>query len=261
MSKTHYIENEAGEKICVECFEPKIELESPNMASIVFCHGITGCRKGRTTNDHYLQDLAKDLADDGFKVILFDFSGHGDSEGASRDVCVSKSTGELNRVIEAEAPDKHRINFLAFSYGATVLDEYLAQNKNIQPNKIVLFSPCLFPLESCFLNRDSIFGKDILEAYTNGALQKDGFTVVGAKNFEFGHHMIEECQQRSPKMLQRFAKQILLITGDQDVILDTSYNHAFCLKYNINELRYPASHSLFESIDIVKSESCKFFKS
>lgn len=55
-------------------------------STIIFCHGITGCRKGRTKDDNYFQIVAKELMELSYKVVLFDFSGHGDSEGNDYDV-------------------------------------------------------------------------------------------------------------------------------------------------------------------------------
>ena len=78
--------NDDNEKIFVEVYEPE------NVKStIVFCHGITGCRKGRTIEDDYFQKFAAHLSEKDYKVILFDYSGHGDSEGKSEDVCLTKS--------------------------------------------------------------------------------------------------------------------------------------------------------------------------
>ena len=90
----------------------------------------------------------------GFKVVLFDFSGHGESEGNDYDVTLSKSTSELSRVFYQEVLDSKNVSFLAFSYGAAVLCKFLEQNEDVVPQRIVLYSPCLYPLDSCFLNKD-----------------------------------------------------------------------------------------------------------
>ena len=75
--------NSVNERLFVETYIPdKIK------STIVFCHGITGCRKGRTQGDSYFQVLAEELMNLNYKVVLFDFSGHGDSEGRDYDVCL-----------------------------------------------------------------------------------------------------------------------------------------------------------------------------
>ena len=253
MIKESTILNEKNERLFVETYTPD------NIKStIVFCHGITGCRKGRTPDDDYFQKLAIKLMKENYKVILFDFSGHGSSEGKDYDVTLSKSTMELTKVIEQENVNTDNINFLAFSYGAAVLSNYLSKS-NIIPRKIVFYSPCLYPLETCFLNDNSIFGKDIVRAYQDGSLKENKFAVVGAKNFRFSAKMIEECQGFIPDYLEKFSDRILCISGTQDVILDTSYNDKFCKKNNITNIYLNASHSLFEEITKAFDYTIDFF--
>ena len=138
---------------------------------------------------------------------------------------------------------------MTFSYGAAVLANYLEKNQAINIGKIIMYSPCLFPLESCFLNKDSLFGKDIVKAYENGTLIKDGFALVGAKNFKFSSKMINECKQLNLSYFEKNNEKILCLSGENDVILNTKYNDEFCNKNNIRNIYLPASHSLFEDID------------
>lgn len=244
MHQCKTISNNDNEKLFVEIYSPEIIKKT-----IVFCHGITGCRKGRTPNDSYFQELASTLMSVGYKVILFDYSGHGDSEGNDFDVCLSKSISELETVLKEELPsDKKDIDFLVFSYGAAVLSGFLSNNPTFEPQHIIMFSPCLFPLESCFLNSSSIFGKDIVKAKEDGSLDETGFAVVGAKGFKFGKKMIDDCKDFSPINFARYADKILVLSGKGDVILDTSYNDAFCNEHQIKNIYLEGSHSLFESI-------------
>ena len=255
MKENKYLFNSDNEKIYVETYTPDNVVQT-----IIFCHGITGCRKGRTMDDSYFQTLAQRLMQNNFKVVLFDFSGHGESEGNDYDVTLSKSVSELKLVCASEVLDKNHVNFLAFSYGAAVLCKFLSENKDINPNKIVMYSPCLYPLDSCFLNRDSIFGKDIVAAYNSGLLEKNGFTIVGAKNFRFGMKMINECRDFSPDYLERFSDNILVLSGNNDLILNTKYTDEFCVKNNIKEIYFEASHSLYEKIEDVFKNTINFFK-
>lgn len=255
MKENKYLFNSDNEKIYVETYIPDNVVQT-----IIFCHGITGCRKGRTMDDSYFQTLAQRLMQNNFKVVLFDFSGHGESEGNDYDVTLSKSVSELKLVFASEVLDKTHVSFLAFSYGAAVLCKFLSENKDINPNKIVMYSPCLYPLDSCFLNKDSIFGKDIVAAYNSGLLEKNGFTIVGAKNFRFGMKMINECRDFSPDYLERFSDSILVLSGNNDLILNTKYTDEFCVKNNIKEIYFEASHSLYEKIEDVFKNTINFFK-
>lgn len=255
MVKSMYIQNENNENIFVEVYKPISVKET-----IVFCHGITGCRKGRTMNDNYFQILANKLMEKSYKVVLFDFTGHGESEGNDYDVILSKSTKDLKNVLENTIEKDEKVNFLVFSYGAAVLANYLESENYVKANKIVMYSPCLFPLESCFLNKDSLFGKDIVKAYENGSLVKDGFTVVGAKNFKFSSKMIEECKNLNLKEYEKNSRNILCLSGKNDVILNTKFNDEFCEKNNITNIYLNASHALFEEIDKAFVYTIKHFE-
>lgn len=255
MEERKVMVNEANEKLCVEVFAPECV-----KATIVFCHGITGCRKGRTMADDYLQVLARKLMGHNYKVVLFDFSGHGESEGNDYDVCLSKSTDELSRVFFQEVEDTSKVSFLAFSYGAAVLGNFLKQNPEINPARIVMYSPCFYPLESCFLNADSIFGKDIVKGVNSGEMAAQGYAVVGAKGFRFGTRMLEDCKDYSPDVFKPLHDRILVLAGTQDVILNTKLNEQFCTENNIELHNYVASHSLFEDIENVMDATINYFE-
>jgi len=253
MTENKHLLNKNNEKIYVETYTPDNAIQT-----IFFCHGITGCRKGRTMDDSYFQDLAERLMKNNFKVVLFDFSGHGESEGNDYDVTLSKSVSELKLVFDNEVLDKNNVSFLA-SYGAAVLCKFLSENKDINPNKIVMYSPCLYPLDSCFLNKDSIFGKDIVDAYNSRLLEKNGFVVVGAKNFKFVVEMINECKSFSPDYLKIFSNNMLVLSGQNDVILNSKYNDDFCKRNAIKEIYFEASHSLYEKIEDVFKCTIDYF--
>lgn len=244
MISNTFIKNNNNENIFVEIYEPKQAKET-----IVFCHGITGCRKGRTKDDNYFQELANKLLQIDYRVILFDFSGHGDSEGNDYDVTLSKSASELKSILQKFIKKDEIVNFLVFSYGAAVLANYLTNNKDFNINKIVMYSPCLFPLDGCFLNNDSIFGKDIVKAYEDGSLLEQGYAMVGAKNFKFSNKMIDDCKNLNLIFYEQNSEKILCLSGENDIILNTKLNEEFCNKNNIKNIYLSASHSLFEDIE------------
>ena len=255
MKEVKKIQNKVGDTLLVEkhCAENA-------KSTIVFCHGITGCRKGRTMADDYFQVLADKLEKLGYDVVLFDYSGHGESEGNDYDVCLSKSVSELATVFESEVNHNIPINFLAFSYGAAVLNDFLKLNCSIIPERIVLYSPCLYPLDSCFLTDKSIFGKDVLREYNDGTMERDGYATVGAKGFRLGMKMIKECESFSADTIAKLYDKVLVLSGLDDVILDTSFNAQFCDKYGIKNIWLKASHSLFENIEEAFEYTINFFE-
>lgn len=256
MKEIKRIQNQAQENLFVETYTP----DNSAKGTMVLCHGITGCRKGRHMNDDYFQTFADMMCARGFKVVLFDFSGHGESEGDSVDVCISKNTSELEIVMSAEVDTSKPVYFLAFSYGAAILCNYLKKNPQIDPAKIVFYSPCLYPLESCFLNKKSIFGCDVCKAYYSGQMVEQGFALVGAKGFKLGINIINECKTFMPDCLGKYSDRILAISGEDDVILDTSYNVDFFERFNIKNIWLKASHSLFEAIDDAFAHTIEHFE-
>ncbi len=255
MIKNVKIKNSQGEKLFVE-------IHSPAAASttIVFVHGFTGCRKGRSLEDNYMQTFATKLCRMGFKVVLFDLSGHGESEGRDRDVTLDKSVSDLSCVLSKLKVGLTRVNFMCFSYGAAVLTKYLEQNKKVPPRSITLISPCIYPLESCFLNNKSAFGKDIAESYKSGKLAKAGFVTVGAKNFDVGFDFIQSLIKFKPDYLAKFTDKCLFLSGKQDAIMDTSFVDKFCNANKITNHYFDASHSLFEAMDKVQPLVANFIK-
>lgn len=85
------IKNHLGEKLdtWVETPEGKVK------ANIIMVHGF-GTNKGETAG--YFDDISKALVNDNFRVIRFDFSGYGKSEGRQEDVCYTKQVGDLKSV-------------------------------------------------------------------------------------------------------------------------------------------------------------------
>ena len=61
MKENKYLFNSDNEKIYVETYIPDNVVQT-----IIFCHGITGCRKGRTMDDSYFQTLAQRLMQNNF---------------------------------------------------------------------------------------------------------------------------------------------------------------------------------------------------
>ena len=70
-----------------------------------------------------LQKLAIKLMNENYKVVLFDFSGHGNSEGNDYDVTLSKSTRELAKVIGQENINLDNINDKYYSKLENVVSE------------------------------------------------------------------------------------------------------------------------------------------
>lgn len=255
MIKYVKVKNKQGEKLFVEIHSPVTSI-----STVVFVHGFTGCRKGRTLEDNYMQAFATKMCRMGFRVVLFDLSGHGESEGQDKNVTLEKSVGDLTSVLSKLKVGLTKVNFLGFSYGATVISRFLEQNKSVSPRSISLISPCLYPLESCFLNNKSLFGKDIVDSYKSGKLAKVGYVTVGAKDFNVGFDFIQSLIKFKPDYLAKFVDKMLIMSGKQDAIMDTKFVDSFCNTNKITNHYFNASHSLFEAMDKVQPLIANFIK-
>jgi pimeloyl-ACP methyl ester carboxylesterase len=94
MKKTEpEIKNNAGEKLDTWVEAP----EGVVKGNVIMVHGF-GTNKGETAG--YFDDISRALVNDNFRVIRFDFSGYGKSEGRQEDVCYSKQVDDLKAILE-----------------------------------------------------------------------------------------------------------------------------------------------------------------
>lgn len=87
------INNKFGEKL-------DTWVENPDglvKANIIMVHGF-GTNKHETAK--YFDDISSALVDSNFRVIRFDLSGYGNSEGKQEEACYSKHTGDLSCIID-----------------------------------------------------------------------------------------------------------------------------------------------------------------
>ena len=108
------IQNKVGEEL-----DTWIEWESEKpICTVVMVHGF-GTDKHETAG--YFDDIAKELINNKYRVIRFDFSGCGKSEGKTEDIDYVKHTQDLRAIlgyVQDEYPE--RIYILAQSMGCFV---------------------------------------------------------------------------------------------------------------------------------------------
>ncbi len=222
--------------------------DKPEKATIVMCHGITGTKEGRVREDTFLIDLAKFLCFQGFKIVTFDFRGHGESGGRDIDVSISSGLTDLESVINSEK-DIKKLYLFGFSYGGGIVLHYLDKSR-YPVDKIVLWSPMLDPIGGIFKNEQSVFGHDIRTGITNGNADKLGFVNITSKNFNMGKRFLEECEQWDfASKYSSLPNKTLIIQGSQDVIVDKNVNANIAKEHAIKYIELKASHSLIEDVD------------
>lgn len=72
--------------------------------------------------------------------------------------------------------------------------------------------------------------------------------------------MIDECKNFKPNYLNKFSDRILVLSGKQDIILNTKYNDDFCNINDITNIYLDASHSLFEEINTAFDYTINFLE-
>lgn len=87
------IKNSYGEKLDTWVEIPEGQVK----ATVVMVHGF-GTNKHETAG--YFDDISEALVKDNFRVVRFDFSGYGRSEGDPLDVCYSKHSEDLQIIVD-----------------------------------------------------------------------------------------------------------------------------------------------------------------
>ena len=219
---------------------------------IIMLHGYTGCKRGRTPADDYLLGMAKQFAEKGFKVIQFDWRGHGDSTGQDRDVCLTSFYNDLDAVMKAEAGDLP-FSFWGFSLGCTAGIRWTSAAKKY-PKKCVFWSPVINPQGSFFEFKNSAIYSDISQQIENGDMDKNGYIQLQFKGWKIGKQFVDEARQY--KWEEAFAEiknksKILILQGGNDVLVDKTSNIEIAGKYDIPFEEIPnVSHALFEALDV-----------
>ncbi|MDA0231368.1 MAG: alpha/beta hydrolase [Proteobacteria bacterium] len=109
-----------GVKLQGDLFFPDGAGADDRRAGIVLCHGYTGVK------DLFLPDNAEWLRQAGYAVLIFDYKGWGESEGARHRLApfsrVADSHAALNFLAAQKAVDDNRLGLYGTSYGgATVI--------------------------------------------------------------------------------------------------------------------------------------------
>lgn len=94
MNKTEpVITNNSGEKLDTWVEESSTSIK----ATVVMVHGF-GTSKHETAG--YFDDISEALVNDNYRVVRFDLSGYGNSQGREEDACYSKHVHDLHSVLD-----------------------------------------------------------------------------------------------------------------------------------------------------------------
>jgi len=245
--------------LTIDNFNLDVEIrvpESDYKKIIVMCHGLTSWKEGRKNQ---LLKLADELCNNGFKVIQFDWRGHGKSSGIDLDVCPDSLYIDLKTIIDNLVKGEDYYLF-GFSFGGFAVNQFLYKENNLDVKKIVLFGPALDPINSSLGNPKEFCYPEIHEAEISGSLEKDGYAFWKSKNWKVSKKFIDQCKSYNYKeAIKLLSNRTLILQGSNDKNVDKDYNERYAKEYNIEYKEYNASHSLFEEIDAAIVETINFY--
>ena len=227
---------------------------------IFMCHGLTGVKQGRVKEDTYLYTLAKSLCSIGYKVVQFDWRGHGNSSGKDVDVNCESFFIDLDTMIKQEQGNL-KLNLWGWSIGGFSVIQYLLKT-NVNVEKVVLWSPVLDPIGSFFYNKNSVACyRSIIDSTKDGSLYKNGYALWSAKNFKITETFLNQSRNFDfVRAINCLPNNTLIILGDNDVLVDSSYAINYAKEFNIDNKVLSAGHALFEDIDNAINITCEYFK-
>lgn len=236
-----------------------LEPAKSNGKIIVMCHGLTGVRQGRVAEDCYLTDLAKDFCAKGFKVVQFDWRGHGKSEGRDLDVNCNSFFADLDAVIKQEQ-GVLKLYLWGWSIGGFSIIQYLLKT-SLKVEKVVLWSPVFEPIASFFYNKNSLACyRSIVDSTKSGSLYKEGYALWSAKNFKISNAFLEQSRNFDfVRAINCLPQKTLVILGNNDVLVDMSYAENYAKEFDFSCKVLNAGHALFEDIETAKELSVDYF--
>jgi len=239
------------------CYEPDVL----NGKVIVMCHGLTGVKQGRVKEDAYLTKLATDLCKKGFKVVQFDWRGHGKSSGRDLDVDCDSFFKDMEAVLASET-EGFKIYLWGWSIGGFSIIQYL-ERMSLKVEKVVLWSPVLEPIASFFYNKNSLACyRSIVDSTKDGSLYDKGFALWSAKNFKITLNFLKQSRNFDfLKAINCLPKDTLILLGDNDVLVNKSFAENYIEEFGFQSKTLSAGHALIEdvdnAIDITISHFCK----
>ena len=179
--------------------------------------------------------VARALAQAGFATIRMDFPGCGDSEASFQDNTMTNMIADSNAglayLLDNYPIDADRLGILGYSMGGRIASEIVGAENN--PYKaVVLLSAAAVDAETL---APSIFGD--LETYNElkATAEKDGFatfTTIYGQTQELSKAWFADMEAGKPlESLTKFTGPVLVLHGDQDVVVTDEMNKAIVSAY------------------------------
>jgi len=203
-----HFKNHDGEKLAGTLHLP----DQPSKFGVVLGHCFT-CTQHTTI----LRRLAKDLIEEGFIALRFDFSGNGQSEGEFSQSTYSKQIAEMQKAAEIVASNGAAWTGLAgHSMGGLI--SFLTASQTESVNAVCAIGSRITAMKAThFLSQTQ---REILENTGQVSFTSRGrFLTVTEDFFSDADHF--ELQM----ILKAFHKPLLMVNGDKDEIIPVQEAH------------------------------------
>lgn len=223
---------------------------------IVLCHGIT---VDKDENGKFVS-MADMLCSSGFRVVRFDFRGHGESLCSSEKMTI---TGELKDLesVAAHSLKKHKnIGLLCVSFGAGAGIRYTILNQS-KVISLVLWNPVL-DYEKTFLKPILPWGKSFFNSEGYRSLNEKGYIPLPDTNFNIGKDLVEEFKSIAPyKELSSVKCPTLTIHGTADTKVPYEISKEYGVPNPSSEfISVDAKHGFGDEKEFVYNKTLKWFK-
>lgn len=221
---------------------------------IYFSHGMSVPKEGPSD---VLKSTAIELANSGFKVVTYDFRGHGLSGGSSLDVTMESGLEDLDTIIK-EDNESLPVGLFGFSYGGAVSIIYAATH-NMNVNTMVLYSPALEFYEVSFNNVNSVIGQAYKKAIDDGSFDEFGYLEL-PNGYKVSNQFIESIKKTiAHDYLPTLNTKLLIIQAINDQMLSYEKVKEMGIGFADKYISLDAVHGLVGKIDIAIAETVTWF--
>jgi alpha-beta hydrolase superfamily lysophospholipase len=183
---------------------------------VIICHGFVGNRIGV---DRLFVKTAKELTQDGYVVIRFDYSGCGESEGEYGKTGLDDLIEQTKTVIDygSELPmiNPDEITLLGHSLGGATAILTAARDSRVR--KLILWAPVGQPLRDL----STIIGKETMD-------ELDRSPYIDYQGYHLYNQFFHCLSRFSPiEEANSILGDVLLIHGSKDKDIPFSYSHQY----------------------------------
>lgn len=214
------------------------------LATVILVHGF-GTDKHETAG--YFDDITHALVSNSYRVIRFDFTGYGLSEGVQREACYAKQVGDLQAVIQyAKSSFTEDFYLLAHSMGC-----FITAMTSPEGIKKTIMTGIPNADTSLIIARVS----ERFGSRPGAKLDLSGISLLPrstGKIQEIGPKFWSDIKNFDPvKAVRSYAKktQLLLVSWESDEIIGTATLEQYDAISGVTHLYLPGDHSLTQADD------------